>query len=372
MHLCVTPIRYIFEDLFLVDFYERNNTTKLVTGKEVINWSKTILGTDDNVTKLYSDGGKRRSISFDYYDKLDKRFNQEFHIKSILELGKGKIAILSELYFLPVDHIYLPGGYTFCFHSCTVEEAKDILVKAILLLEKYYRSQIDIRRIDYCEYTLFDDILSLDACFWGGTESISFDLKIYKDKGQMLRSTGPTIYQQGYDSDGFFTTMLGGVSVALSVCPLDVTFESHHFELMEMDNIDLLVFGVKELPKGSYLQLGEDKLYNEGHRYDLDTSGRCSIEDISEDSVSYPQFNTYDEFKDITLPFVIYKPIPRRSIASWSKQYVPIKVGISDDVFVTLHNIKRSYGLSNDIFQLLCWWLLRQEVDTIYTKMIEQ
>jgi hypothetical protein len=143
-------------------------------------------------------------------------------IYEILLLGGGKISLCGGSLIELIDHNYNSGDWDLFFHCETVDEADKLLNNCLELIENNKSngmiddvSHLKTQRVHTVEY---------------GRTTIQFIKRVYKSKDQVLLGFDLAPSRIGYNPiDGLYTTVCGGLSIAMRQFPLDTTQRSMSF-----------------------------------------------------------------------------------------------------------------------------------------------
>jgi len=203
------------------------NTEELIgvnDSKQISKWIDHFKNIDFKVPvtgKLgaYYQNDDRKENMNNIPDKIYADYNI---IYEILLLGEGKISLCGGSLVDLINHGYNKSDWDLFFHCETVDEADNLLNKCLLLIENnklngltdilvHYKNQ----RVHTVEY---NGII------------IQFIKRVYKSKDQVLLGFDLAPSRIGYNPfDGVYTTICGGLSIAMTHFPLDTTQRSMSF-----------------------------------------------------------------------------------------------------------------------------------------------
>lgn len=353
--------RQIIEDCYLVDFVEeRTNEITIIGQRELCNWSKYFYKQPlSEVTDICNFDNSNIDDCFtlrdeSFFQELDTGIEEEYPIiKQILEIGNDKLC------FGGPDFLFLDGeypigefGFDFYFYSCTVEEATNILTRCLDLLEdNNMECNYNINE-QHSKYAVTSNTVYIE-CF-GDVRKVIFHCIIYENKGEMLRNLGPSLYRQGYDKDGYFSTISGGIMGSLGIFTLDSNFKDLGSYFVSYCSMSILLPGInRKIQEEDSISFSNGIFVRDGCYF------RSSNNETRRETRILGDYTT----KDILPKFIVhdntYKKHP--SMKDWVEEWNPTIIGISNDVYIVLHNIKTTFGLNGDLLSLLCFWLLIQE-----------
>lgn len=350
----------IIQDCLLVDFKERIiGESTLINKDQLFKWGGCVYDKPyTNVSVMFNTStveDYNPLNEWNYFEKLYLRLERFYQpIKQILKLGDGKIALGGLSFMFPSDD-YPLNSFDFYFYSCTVDEATTLLLQCLGLLQNYVLEDYDKNILGELEWELQLETNTIALYFPTKIETITFCCTIFSDKGTMLKNMGPSIFQQGYNyKDGYFSNIFGGITAAMKALVLDINFSKDtKFHILPELNIDILMPGIdREILEGDYVKLSNGKLCQNQNRVDF----------IRESALPPLLYKDYTTIKDNLPRFIIHDNSYKkcRSIKEWIPEWKSTIIGITDDVYVALHNIKRTFSLDKDVFHLLCKWLLVQ------------
>lgn len=357
--------RQIIKDCWTVDFYERFTKSTTIIGEEQVSrWGEKLRNyANDDMSVI-----KQKSYGCDPRRKItDNSFVDNGPlIKLFIKIGNGNIALCGA----NLSYRNSPSSFfDFYFHSCTADKAKELLIQCLTCIRSSYEGG-DL--MWYVEVDSIHIVIPRNNSF-----TVVFHTILYKNKEDMLKDLGPAVYQHGYDNNGYFTTISGGISAAMNIYPVDI----RSYELDDLSTIsqccriNLIFVGVKEQLQEDLLLIQLSNGYikrrsscspDELPPVCVFNTGCCSDESDSNDFCGYKggrgsALDTLQHFKEFTLHDNDF--VKCTNINSWVKDYKTTTIGISDDVYVILLNIKHHHNLVDDVFYLLCLSCL--EVETI-------
>ena len=350
--------RQIIDYCHLVDFVEGiTNEYTLIGTKELHQWSKYFYNKPlTDVQSILVEVENNPIIGEDYFEEF-RRELEEVHtpIAEILKLGEGKMC-LSCLDSICCDNGSSSGIFDFYFYSCTIDEAATLLDSCLDILEISNKSH---HNKETCTYEVRDN--NLFVVVPGSGLNVNFYCTIYEVKQELLRNIGSSIFRQGYNfKDKYFSTISGGIMAAMKSMVLNADFQEDDLTSVSIYGVNILLPGIsRKLLLTDRITCSNGVIVRDGNYPNF--RRKCKI---------CPYISGKYKDKDILPKFVIHNNTYKKcsKITEWIKEWNPTIIGITDDVYVALRNIKSTFCLNKDIFDLLCRRLLMQmATDARYT-----
>lgn len=211
MDLAYSMILSTIDDLFLVNYIgKRCDRTQLFGSNEVENLKRRMNHVfyeprSDDAIVAFPIMQNYREASFDIGYTL--RNNQIVY--NFLHLANGKVSLCGDAVF---DIMY--GRLVYCydlfFHSCTKEEADNLLNKYLSIIEDY----------EFIKFQISQNYFSI--CI--NEKETRIHREIFQTKDQILMSFDLAPLRNGWNPiDKYFTTICGAFSCAMKLCPIDTT-----------------------------------------------------------------------------------------------------------------------------------------------------
>lgn len=316
-------------DTLLIDFYEKfTQETQLVDVTQLSKWVNYCKDKEVNGICYLTSKITYKITGFEHLP----------YILEILTIGEGKISVcgLQQL-------MSRPKYLELYFDSCTIDEANNLLLKSLEILDKI--NKIDLLQIRDGRLLIIGHSFSLFFCF-----------TIYENKGSLLRNLGQSINKHGWNPfDGYFGSISGGITCAMGAYQFDLDFKRSKLH-------ELFDFGAKILFHGfTKRYVGEDIITTDGHiEIDEDMVKIVSkFEGYHRKVTNITLDKLIENIKDSTV-FNIFKDkyVKATKPDSWLIGYIPYVVGIDDDMYVILNNIINTFNLGKDLLNILCTSLL--------------
>lgn len=279
-------------------------------------------------------------------------------VQNMLNIGNGKVALCGFCLIDIMDKNYV-GLYDLYFHSCTVPLAQQLLTTFIepFLLDPY----VNIK------YNKSDNAIMIRIL----DKVIRIFCSVYKNKWDILTSL-PSILRHCYcPIDGYLATIPAFISLLASTILItpELTIEQMY---------NLQCSGITILCNSSRCNLyGNDSLYKK----EFDYYAECSIHNFKGKrmGIAYSNFEgiipEHLTAKDIRkIQFTIANStnvyIRKNPKDYYGQDYETIVIGINNDRYVAFANCKSKFSLSNDIFQLLCYYWFNGEVNNAKKRLL--
>lgn len=329
----------IAKSIYLLDFYERRTNTILHATSLNLNEQSNYF--KNNYSKLYRSRNREPYKFYDYSFK--QTLTQQYPtIQNILKLGNGNISLCG-LCVLDIMAKQNVNQFNLYLHSCNIDLAKELILESLRLLNG---------KIFYGSKHLY---VRLRCC------NIRFDLQIYDNKEEILKTIGSAPDRHGWNPvNGYFSTICGILSLAMKVLFIDDVPNTEELERYPSRDITLVAHKNKRIPS-------ENIQRNSTHHIIIHD---CNLSCMYFLSVVFEPREKMHTINLIGVQNNIHKLITLQSNKQQyiRKNYNPdnsIIVGISNDEYVAFSSCKRNFNLPDDLFRLLCdYWLRALVLDT--------
>ncbi len=411
----------IIDDLFFMNYmWKRDGRVQSINKTQVKNLQGRLdRFLNDDIISIYNHGL--------YGDgSLDIGYNVQTNIllSKFLDIGNGKLSFCGiEVCIQSIQNANL------YFHSCTEEEANNILNLCLEFIIDDYPSNIKKTQ----EYIVFYD-------------EIKIFREIYQTKEQILMNFDTVTKRHGYNPiDKYFTTICGAFSYVMEVYPIDTTRINsslkEDFPLNRNIGYKILFPGLSSMKFGDKIilynitiSLGENNIdydydyhdditdnhdnichlyLNENHKVIFDISADTIVPDKIWINTGLPnvtfdnaklflgdKFNVYlsalisdpdhsikiwndqlekylDKAHEIAKsieqnPWKIYQhefiPITEPNMC-YGKYHIRTQTGLKHDRFVQFYHCTLMYNIPKDLFRLLCHYWLEAEYTDAYIRL---
>ncbi len=234
----------IVSDICLIDFHDkRRNHVELFDLGYLDKLNSNImneydLNIDIETIPICSTPNNQFVAHVFMIEKIEEYLKRNRQVKNILDKGKGKLSVCGiELFDMQSE------TYNFYFHSCTVDEANNILRKCFnyignnLYSVQYVRSQ-------------FTDTMITNT----DKHKYIFHRKIYETKDQIFLDIPFAPNRHGWNPiDKYFTTCSAAFSHAMGLFPINLSNKTHTFwqELVDFNEdrgFDIIFPGLSLTP----------------------------------------------------------------------------------------------------------------------------
>lgn len=329
----------IVKSIYLLDFYERRTDTIIPATSSHLMKCSTYFGNNRCGLPIFRFREAYKFYQYCFEQTLTERYTL---VQDILTLGNGIISLCG-LSLLDIMSGQAVNQFNLYLHSCNKLLAQELILKSLTLLNGtiYYGSKHLYIRLESC--------------------SVVFDLQIYKNKEEILKTIGPAPERHGWNPiDGYFSTVNGILSLAMKIFPIDDIQNAGDFES----------YYYKDIIAVTHRNKLNRVIQNDNSRTGLiyDCNSKCVMYSLP---IVYRKLETIHTInltavKNI-IPSLLTLQDNKQQYISKSRNYNKdcIVVGITDDRYVAFAGCRIKFMLPNELFRLLCdYWLKEEALDT--------
>jgi hypothetical protein len=277
--------RAIINDVFLSNLYDKKMGHALLVGvDEVLKWKEYFANNQRERLPYLRRGDYKDNYWYDVSRKVYGIDNFESHLQDLNAIVEHQWTLIYDVLSLAPGRISLCGGavidiisgkepndFDIFFHCGCVDEAKIILEQCLAYLSDMTNNAVFRRSQGTITLELFD---------YGITAQ--FITRVYETKDQVLLGFDLAASRCGWNPvDSFFTTICGGMALAMGAFPVDLTQRSlshgHRLEKYLGKGFDIILPGMPERfnerpPQGHSAYGWHNKIRHCDPNIDLDLS----------------------------------------------------------------------------------------------------